>query len=105
MGPLFNVPRRPVAEECYIVGQHASECLEDLGTTEWQVVAGVEDGELITERPDAMPNPAVEVRESLPDGTECKAARSHLRQTGVSCIFLMEVRSCVFSDSESSERD
>ena len=38
---------------------------------------------LIVERPDATPNPAVEVRESLPDGTEFKAVWSHLRQSGV----------------------
>ena len=29
------------------------------------------------------PNPAVEVREPLPDGTEFKAVWSHLRQSGV----------------------
>ena len=40
---------------------------------EWQVAAGLEDGEMIAERPDAAPNPAVEVRESLPDGTEFKS--------------------------------
>lgn len=37
---------------------------------EWWVVAGLKDGELIAERPDAAPNPAVEVRELLPDGTD-----------------------------------
>jgi hypothetical protein len=31
----------------------------------------------------AMPNPAVEVSESLPDGTEVKAVWSHLRESGV----------------------
>ena len=41
------------------------------------------DGELIAERPHAAPNPAVEVRESLPDGTDFKAVWSHLRQSGV----------------------
>ena len=50
---------------------------------EWQVIAGLEDGELIAERLDATPNPAVEVRESLPDGTEVKVVWSHLRQSGV----------------------
>ena len=30
-----------------------------------------------------MPNPAVEVRESLPDGTEFKAVWPQLRQSGV----------------------
>ncbi len=50
---------------------------------EWQAVASLEDGELITERPDAMPNPAIEVREALPDGTEFKAVWSYLRQSNV----------------------
>ena len=83
MEQLFDVIQQLVAEERYIVGQHASERLEERNIMEWQVVAGMEDGELIAERPDAMPNPAVEVRESLPDGTEYKAVRSYLRQTGV----------------------
>jgi len=38
---------------------------------------------LIIERLDASPNPAVEVRETLPDGTEFKAVWSYLRQSGV----------------------
>ena len=50
---------------------------------EWQVVAGIDDGVLLDERPDALPNPAVEVQESLPDGTEFKAVWSHLETTGV----------------------
>jgi hypothetical protein len=35
------------------------------------------------ERPDASPNPVVEVREHLPDGTEFKAVWSYLRQSNV----------------------
>ena len=50
---------------------------------EWQVVVGLNDGELLAERPNAQPNPAVEVRESLPDGTEFKAVWSHLLKSGV----------------------
>lgn len=83
MGELFNTIRRLVAEEKYVVGQHASERLEERGIMEWQVVAALDDGELIVERPDAAPNPAVEVRETLPDGTEFKAVWSHLPQSGV----------------------
>jgi hypothetical protein len=48
-----------------------------------QVVAGLEESELIAERPDAIPHPAVEVRECLPDGTDFKAVWSFLRQSGV----------------------
>jgi Domain of unknown function (DUF4258) len=78
VGKLFETIRKLVAEEKYLVGQHASERLEERGIMEWQVVAGIEDGELIVERPQATPNPAVEVREALPDGTEFKAVWSHL---------------------------
>jgi hypothetical protein len=83
MGQLFDTIRRLVAEERYVIGEHASERLDERGIMEWQVVAGLEDGELIVERPDAKPNPAVEVRESLLDGIEFKAVWSHLRQSGV----------------------
>jgi hypothetical protein len=50
---------------------------------EWQVVAALADGELIAEKSKAKPNPTVEVRECLPDGTEVKAVWSLLRQSGV----------------------
>ena len=50
---------------------------------EWQAVEGLEDSNLIRERPDAEPNPAIEVSELLPDGTDFKAVWSHLRQANV----------------------
>lgn len=83
MGQLLDTIRQLVAEEKYVVGEHASERLEERGIMEWQAVAGVDNGELIAERPHARPNPTVELRESLPDGTEFKAVWSHLRQSGV----------------------
>jgi hypothetical protein len=83
MGQLFDTIRQLVDEEKYVVGQHASERLEERGIMEWQAVAGLEDGELIVERPTASPNPAIEVCELLPDGTEFKAVWSYLRQSGV----------------------
>ncbi|MCY2991783.1 MAG: hypothetical protein NTY19_28495 [Planctomycetota bacterium] len=39
----------------------------------WQAVVGLDDGELLVERPQDKPFPVIEVRESLPDGTEFKA--------------------------------
>ena len=83
MGELFNTIRQLVAEDKYVVGQHASERLEERGIMEWQAVLGIDDGELIAERLDATPNPAVEVLEILPDGTEFKAVWSLLRQSRV----------------------
>jgi hypothetical protein len=83
MGQLFDTIRQLVADEKYLVGQHAAERLEERGIMEWQAVVGLDDGELIAERPDALPNPAVEVREVLPDGTEFKAVWSYLPESGV----------------------
>jgi hypothetical protein len=83
MGRLFDAIRQLIAEQKYVVGEHASQRLEERGIMEWQVVVGVEDGRLTAERADAEPNPAVEIQESLPDGTEFKAVWSHLPRSGV----------------------
>ncbi len=83
MGQLFDSIRELVDRESYVIGQHASERLEERGIMEWQVVAALEDSELIVERLNATPNPAVEVRECLPDGTEFKAVWSYLHESGV----------------------
>lgn len=50
---------------------------------EWHAVAGLAEGKLLAERPQAQPNPAVEVMETLPDGTDFKAVWSYLKQSGV----------------------
>jgi len=83
MEPLFDIIRRLVADQKYVVGLHASERLEERGIMEWQVVAGLPDAELMTVRPDAEPNPAIEVRTCFPDGSEFKAVWSLLRQSDV----------------------
>lgn len=80
---LFDTIRDLVAADRYVIGLHAAERLEERGIMEWQAVAGLDDGVLLVERPGASPNPAVEVRETLPDGTEFKAVWSHLAQSGV----------------------
>ena len=83
MGTLFHSIRRLVDENRYVIGEHASDRLEERGIMEWQAVTGLEDGELIVERPGATPNPAIEVRQCLPDGTEYKAVWSLLQRSGV----------------------
>jgi hypothetical protein len=83
MGQLFTAIRQLIADEKYVVGLHASERLEERGIMEWQVVAGMDDAELVLERPSDTPHPVVEVRESLPDGTEFKSVWAHLKQSGV----------------------
>ena len=83
MGQLFVAIRQLVANEEYIVGEHASERLMERNILEWQVVIGLDDGEVELEQLDAFLNPKVEVRETLPDGTTFKAVWSLLRQSGV----------------------
>lgn len=83
MRRLFDTIRRLVDEERYVIGEHASERLDERGIMEWQAVTGLSDAELIVERADARPNPTVEVRERLPDGYEFVAVWSHLRQTDI----------------------
>jgi len=92
---LFDTVRRLVAEDKYVVGEHAVQRLEDRGILEWQAVFGLEEGKLMLERPNDKPNPAVEVEERLPDGTKFKAVWSYLRRSGVAKLvtvhFLDEV--------------
>ncbi len=83
MGRLADTIREAIAEERYIVGEHASERLEERGIMEWQVVAGLVDATLLVERPRAKPNPAAEFQQTLPDGTEFKAVWSYLAKSGV----------------------
>lgn len=60
MAELCNTIQQLVMEERYVVGQHASERLEERGILEWQVVVGLEEGELLKERPNDTPHPIVE---------------------------------------------
>jgi hypothetical protein len=83
MGQLFDTIRRLVLEERYVVGLHAAERLDERGILEWQAVAGVIDGRLVRERPTTKPNPAVEIEENLPDGTEIIAVWSLLKSANV----------------------
>jgi hypothetical protein len=72
-----------VAGGRYVVGEHAAERLEERDIMEWQVVESLGDGKLLKERPRAKPNPAIEVDQMLPDGTEIKAVWSFLKKSGV----------------------
>ena len=83
MSQLFAKIRRLVADDKYVVSEHAVERLDERGILEWQAVFGLEEGELMAERPRDRPNPAVEVRQKLADGTEVKAVWSLLARSAV----------------------
>ncbi len=83
MAALFDRIRQLVELNHYLIGQHASERLEERGIMEWQAVDGVRNAALLVERKSATPNPVVEVVETLPDGTDFKAVWSLLKSSGV----------------------
>ena len=73
MADLLDRIRVAVSQRRYLIGLHAGNQLDDRGIPDWQVVVGLADGVLLRERPQDKPNPAVEVRQLLPDGTFVKA--------------------------------
>lgn len=83
MGRLFDRVRSLVAEDKYVIGEHAAERLDERGILEWHVVSALAEGLLLLERPRSKPHPAVEVEVALPDGTAVKAVWSHLERSGV----------------------
>lgn len=80
---LFQKIRSLVSAERYVVGQHASERLEERGFLEWQAVAGLDEGQCLRVDERSVPNPTVVVVEELPDGTEFHAVWSYLASIDV----------------------
>ena len=79
LGKLFDKIKQCVLEERYLIGDHASERLDDRGVLEWQVVQGVESARLLRKRPRSKPNPSVEAMQVLADGTDVKVVWSHIK--------------------------
>ena len=78
MGKLYDRIREAVKEDRFIVAWHADERCEEREVTDWQIVVGLEDAQLIRERPRSKPNPSIVVRQELADGTEVKVVWSWL---------------------------
>lgn len=70
MGKLFNRIREAVADDRFVVSWHADERCEEREVTAWQLVAGLQDAELMRERPRSKPLPSVVVRTELADGSK-----------------------------------
>ena len=69
MGRLFNDIRDAVREGHYVFSAHADERLRERKIMAWQVIAAVEEAELVSERMHDLPNPSVELHMMLADGT------------------------------------
>lgn len=70
-------------EDRYVVGIHASERLDERGILEWQVVDGIENAVFLAESPDNVPNPSIEVEQTLADGTPVKVVWSHVKSLDI----------------------
>lgn len=82
MGRLFEKIKQAVRDDRFLVGWHADERCEERGVSDWQIVSGLADAELVRERPRSKPNPSVVVRQVLPDGGEVEVIWSWLARTG-----------------------
>ena len=82
MSRLFDDIQAAVYNGNYLVSWHADERCEERDISAWQVVAGLEEGDLLEERSDSRPNPSVVVRQLLADGTTVEAIWAWLRQSG-----------------------
>src|SRR5437667_8425863 len=80
MGKLFERIKRAVREDRFLVGWHADDRFEERAVTDWQIVSGFENAELVRERPRSKPHPSVVVRQMLPDGTEVEVIWSWLER-------------------------
>ncbi|MFI5378932.1 MAG: DUF4258 domain-containing protein [Tepidisphaerales bacterium] len=81
MPTLFELIKDAVRNERYLVSWHADERFEDRGVSEWQVIAGIDDAELLRERPASKPNPSVVLRQVLADGQTVEVVWSWLDET------------------------
>lgn len=79
MGELFDRVRRAVREDRYLFSDHADNMLRERGIIHWQIVQGVEDARLLSERAQTKPNPTVEVEQILSDGLSIKAVWAYVR--------------------------
>ncbi len=81
MGRLYEKILSAVQAERYLVSWHADERCEEREISAWDIVAALDDAELLRERPRSKPNPSVVVRLVLVDGTEVEAVWSWLAET------------------------
>lgn len=82
MGALFRKIQAAIANDRYLVSWHADERCEERGITEWQIIAGFADADLLRERPRSKPNPSVVVRQELADGSNVEAIWAYLAESG-----------------------
>jgi len=82
MGEIFDRIRAAVRDDRFLVSWHADERCEQRQVAAWQVVAGLEDARLLSEREASEPHPSIIVREELVDGTEVEVVWAWMPESG-----------------------
>jgi hypothetical protein len=82
MASLLEKVRMAVANDRHLFTNHADDMLRERSIMAWQVIAGLAEARQLVERPDARPNPVLEVEVLLADGTPVKAVWAYLSSTG-----------------------
>ena len=81
MGKLFDNVVAAIRSDRYMVSWHADERCEEREVSAWQLVVGINDAQLIRERPRSNPNPSVVLQHELVDGSEVEAVWSWLAES------------------------
>jgi hypothetical protein len=72
MGKLFDNIRQAIHENRFILSNHADDRLRERKIKLWQIISEIDNARLLGERPSDVPNPSVELQQTLSDGTEVK---------------------------------
>jgi hypothetical protein len=81
VGKLIDNILAAIRADRFIVSWHADERCEERGVAVWQLVAGIEDAELVRERPRSKPNPSIILRQQIADGSDVEAIWAWLAES------------------------
>lgn len=81
MASLFPRLQAALGGDRVAVSAHAAVRMRQRRVLLWQVIAGTLDGAALRERPEAEPNPTIEVEIVLPDGARAKAVWAFLAES------------------------
>ena len=83
MGRLFDQIRDAVAQDRFVVGNHADDRMRERGIELWQLTAELDEAVLVEERPADLPNPTIAVEQNLADGTPVRVVRAWIEHLAI----------------------
>lgn len=86
MSDLLDKIRTAVETEAFVVSNHADERLRERCVELWQLIAEIDNAELMDENPKDIPHPTVELRQSLADGTPAKVVWGWVENAGLAIL-------------------